>query len=655
LAVTSSGIPCISYYDNGNQDLRHARREASGWIIDIVDSKGDVGMGASLVLDEDDHPHVSYCEHPAHRVKYAHDDGSGWATQIADAGDDFPTATSIARGNDGSLHIAFLARFHLEPDACLLKYAFKPGPADPWQTEDLGFVADEAEPASIVLDQSGVPHIAYHADGDLKLAYRDEAGWHVEALYAPGYGGDSPSLVIEGGTLHASFYELNDDAMYYLTKTGESTSVEPVDVEGSAGRGSSIAVSSANYPSISYYRNEVFDRLAYAYEDQRGWHVEMVDSSGMSGISSSLALDSADRAHIAYGEGLEVDLKYARRDGTGWRVTTVDSEGSVGHWASLALDAGGFPHISYADWTIGWNMKYAYEDGGGWHVETFDDAWMVGNRSSIAVDSNGRPHVIYVSLVQVELLKYAWKDAVTWHREVVGSGEFQDASIALDANDIPHICYTAWENNTLAYARRFHGVWQTEIVAEGVSMLSAPSITLDVAGFPHIAYSSGVPDLDLRYAYKDGLGWHLLTADPDGASMWGTDIALDGAGIPHMSYFKPTMEDLIYVRMAQPQQLMMNWALVEDAISLSWIPIPQASAYWVYGAANHPHFAPGMTPGYEYRLEILPPGTTSWITADSPGTPDCDWTYLIIAVDASEDELGRSVRVGEFDSLMDIP
>ena len=186
-------------------------------------------------------------------------------------------------------------------------------------------------------------------------------------------------------------------------------------------------------------------------------------------------------------------------------------------------------------------------------------------------------------------------------------------------------------------------------------MLSSPSIVVDVAGFPHICYSRGIPHLDLRYAYKDGLGWHLLTADPNGYSMWRTGIELDLLGIPHMCYYRPNMEDLIYVRMVQPPQLMMSWALVDDSIQLSWIPLPQAAAYWVYGAANLPQFAPGEAPGYDYRLTVLPSASTAWSSTAGVGDPAANWTYVVMAVDASEGELARSVRVGEFDSALDIP
>lgn len=654
LAVTSGGIPCIGYHDNANGDLRFAHRGATGWIIDVVDSEGDVGLGTSLRLDAQDHPHLSYCDHPARRVKYAHDDGTGWAIQIADTGDDWPTGTSLAVGSDGSIHIAFLARFSLEPDACVLKYASTPGPGEPWQTDELGFVADEAAPPSIVLDQGGVPYLAYRAGGDLKLAHKDDVGWHVEALYEPGYGGDYPSLVIEGATVHAGFWELNIDALVYGTTTGGSTAVELVDAEGSAGRGCSIAVSSTNHPSISYHYDELAGGLKYAWEDESGWHAELVDTAGMCGVSTSLALDAAGRAHIAYDEGLQDDLRYARKDASGWVLCTVDDAGDVGHWPSLALGTDGFPHISYADWTIDHSMKYAHEDGGGWHVETFDDEAMVGERSTIAVDSKGRPHVVYVPFATVQLLKYARRDPTAWHVEVIDPVYCEYASIDVDAADVPHVCYTTWENDAVVYARRVGASWEHETVEEGVFMLAAPSLRLDIAGFPHMSYVRGVPYRDLRYAYKDWLGWHLFTADSEGAAMWETDLALDHLGLPHMSYFKPGMEDLIYVRMAQPTQLLVNWALVDHTIRFSWIPLPQASAYWIYGAPHHSYFVPGGAPEYQYRLAVLPTTTTSWVTAWAPGDPTADWTYLIMAV-SGEEEVLRSMRIGEYDRELAIP
>lgn len=92
-----------------------------------------------------------------------------------------------------------------------------------------------------------------------------------------------------------------------------------------------------------------------------------------------------------------------------------------------------------------------------------------------------------------------------------------------------------------------------------------------------------------------------------------------------------------------------------DALELQWSPWPTASQYWIYGADNLAYFEPGLGPSYEHRLVMLLPWTTSWSTANGIGDPDHNWTYVVISVDGSENELARSNRAGEHDFEGDIP
>lgn len=50
LELDSNEFSHISYYDETNGDLRYVRWTGSGWLIDIVDSAGDVGLYTSLAL-----------------------------------------------------------------------------------------------------------------------------------------------------------------------------------------------------------------------------------------------------------------------------------------------------------------------------------------------------------------------------------------------------------------------------------------------------------------------------------------------------------------------------------------------------------------------------------------------------------------------------
>ncbi len=54
-------------------------------------------------------------------------------------------------------------------------------------------------------------------------------------------------------------------------------------------------------------------------------------------------------------------------------------------------------------------------------------------------------------------------------------------------------------------------------------------------------------DTRLRYAYQDAAGWHMQTVDSGGQIGWGTSLAVDGSGYPHISYYDGTNGDLKYV------------------------------------------------------------------------------------------------------------
>jgi hypothetical protein len=88
---------------------------------------------------------------------------------------------------------------------------------------------------------------------------------------------------------------------------------------------------------------------------------------------------------------------------------------------------------------------------------------------------------------------------------------------------------------------------------------------------------------------------------------------------------------------------------------LEWSTVPEIAAYCVFGAANNAFFEPGGAPGYENRLAVIPPDATSWLTDIGIGDSATNWAYLITAVDASDQELCRTNRVGEFDFAAEVP
>jgi hypothetical protein len=98
------------------------------------------------------------------------------------------------------------------------------------------------------------------------------------------------------------------------------------------------------------------------------------------------------------------------------------------------------------------------------------------------------------------------------------------------------------------------------------------------------------------------------------------------------------------------------WGNVANGeLVLQWRPHPDATAYWLYGAANEPHFSIEMQEPQTNRIAILPSGETDWASPAGVGSPEVNWTYSVVAMDGADEELQRSNRVGEFDFMLPIP
>ena len=77
------------------------------------------------------------------------------------------------------------------------------------------------------------------------------------------------------------------------------------------------------------------------------------------------------------------------------------------------------------------------------------------------------------------------------------------------------------------------------------------SVAVDDSGYPHIVYyqkaSSGTDYPDLKYAYLDADGWHIVTLETtQSGSGYYVSLALDSAGYPHIAYSQSTPDKLKY-------------------------------------------------------------------------------------------------------------
>jgi len=186
----------------------------------------------------------------------------------------------------------------------------------------------------------------------------------------------------------------------------------------------------------------------------------------------------------------------------------------------------------------------------------------------------------------------------------------------------------------------------------------------------------GAPDIDpfncpeaagAAYVLSGASGemiWMLQSPNPEEFGRFGRSVSVignvSGDGLPEVLVgamsedpgASPNAAGRAYV--LTPEMVLSGQHSI-SLLQLSWTLVPEPSRYWGYGAQNLPYFTPGFGPNYEHRLEILDPDVLSCEGTSGIGDPTANWIYLVIAVNASDQELCRSNRFGEQDLDCEIP
>ena len=197
------------------------------------------------------------------------------------------------------------------------------------------------------IDAAGEPHLAYGGVG-LYYARHDAAGWHVETVDSSKNVGQHASLALDpSGNPHIAYYDHLYSNLKYAHQDSAGWHLQTIDMPGDVGSYTSIDVDASGYAHISYYDDSQGD-LEYAYQDAAGWHVLTPDQTGDVGRYSSLALDDVGGVHIAYKDDANHYVKYAHKDGPGWRIEVADSlAGYSAFDLSIAVDGDRRPRVGW--------------------------------------------------------------------------------------------------------------------------------------------------------------------------------------------------------------------------------------------------------------------------------------------------------------------
>jgi hypothetical protein len=325
LALTSSNLPVISYYDETDYDLKLAVCNDAACMsptISTIDSAGDVGQYSSLALTSSNLPVISYYDATNENLKLA---------VCSNAACTSPTISTIdSAGNVGMY-------------------------------------------TSLAVTSSNVPVISYHdeTNGDLKLAVCSNptcSSAVISTLDSTGVVGIYTSIAVTASNLPVISYQdftYGDLKLAVCTNTAcTSPIISTIDSTDFAGLHTSIALTSSNLPVISY--TELFNgdlKLAVCSDAAcTSPTITTLDSTGLVGYFTSVAVTPSNLPIISYTDATNYALKLAVCDDatcTSPTISTFDGTGFVGYFTSIALTSSTVPVISYYDYTSK-NLKLLY-------------------------------------------------------------------------------------------------------------------------------------------------------------------------------------------------------------------------------------------------------------------------------------------------------
>jgi len=323
IGLDSHGVPQILFCPPG--ESRYAVRGANGWTNELFSTYGGGGVCGNLAVGPGDVPHVTTpftaaigC--PAYGVRR----NITWDLSC------FPGGVMDAVDSLGRPHA--VTYWTITATRYDLRHLWREANGT-WQFETAEANALGAFPSlrwySMVLDAADNPRVLYYDSvrGDVRYAFRDASGWHVE--------------VVE----HAGFI-------------------------GRVGRGGQLALRSGSLPVAIYGTGLGPKDLRYAVRGPTGWTSEVVDDSATFLVHPTLSL-AADVPCVAYEWIQEIDASLVRwdqdllfrcRGPAGWsREVVLDgivdgatTDALFAQFPDLKMDRCGNPQLAfYKSWTKG--------------------------------------------------------------------------------------------------------------------------------------------------------------------------------------------------------------------------------------------------------------------------------------------------------------
>jgi hypothetical protein len=344
IAIDSSSNVIIAYYDVDNADLKFAVQSGASWATHTVDSGGDVGRYAHLVIGPGGAPFIAYFQ-----KRGANDTRTGlkiaraknasprtaadWDVSFVESAEPPAPAPRPCGGTCSSPNVCIRANVDggpgqrcVAPDgasacspacanthACVAARCEERVPEPPTPLDDL--------PEGVGL----FPSLSFSAAGVTHVVYYDRTNGNLRGARA---GAASPAT---------------EDDWQKATIDG----VAGTFVDGDVGLWPSLGFLPDGKMIVAYEDATNDDLVAYVGADFTGGAREIIDTGMLGsplqlvGADAALAVAPSGEAFVAYQDATQNDLKLARRTGTNtWELSTILSDGAWGFFSDLAISNG---------------------------------------------------------------------------------------------------------------------------------------------------------------------------------------------------------------------------------------------------------------------------------------------------------------------------
>ena len=482
--------------------------------------------------------------HPGlwHAVEHA--DGT-WTSELVVAAPSDIVGPDLAIGPDDAVHIAFV-----RTDAGNEGVYDATNETGSWVVTLVAPLAADAGvgAARVQVSTAGDVDVAWAGPDGVFDATRTGGTWAAPVEVSPDRAA-SLDLVRDGGTLHLVFGRTNPfdepDGIEYATSAGGPWSVETLDAGVDASP--RLAVDADGHAHVTYLRASPEPQVRYATDATGSWVTDVVTES-WTWLDPSFAVDAAGHHHVAVArQGTEPGLWYGTDAGGSWsmeRLTTIAPDGGVG----LVVAPDGSASIAYGESIDGTEAQVAEQTA--WLATGTPGAWTFTQLATeattgthaIARAADGTLHVAFgINDGGERRIAYATDALGSWVVAPIGASSALTAddnpSIAVDAHGHAHIAFEAAamspDRTSIFYATNASGFWVISRRTTGAPHDLGPSIALDSAGRPRIAYLR--QGIGVRAQLFSGSTWTTKTVSSNGNDT-GPSIAIDAAGHTHVLY-----------------------------------------------------------------------------------------------------------------------